>query len=97
MQRNPERALARCALWLLVGFVGATAVAAGLLQLFEGDVLRVAALTLVASGATLTVMSWRRGRAVLAEAERPRSRAVRASTRSQRRLAIGTRHMRDRV
>ena len=36
MQRNPFRTLVVCGLWLLIGFIGATALAAGLLQLFEG-------------------------------------------------------------
>ena len=50
MQRNPFRTLVVCGLWLLLGFIGATALAAGLLQLFEGGPRWMWASALAASG-----------------------------------------------
>ena len=65
---NSQRRLAACRAWLIVGFSGASAVAAGLLQLFDGEWL--SALTLAVSGAMLATVSWRRSRSVLEQAKR---------------------------
>ena len=37
LQKNIERVLVACSLWLHIGFIGASAVAVGLLQLFDGE------------------------------------------------------------
>ena len=63
--RRARRALVECGLWLRVGFVGASGVAAGLLQLFSSDVAPLSALALAVGGAMLAAFSWWRGRAVL--------------------------------
>lgn len=97
MNGTQERALAGCALWLLLGFVGATAVAAGLLQLFEGDASTLATLTLLFPGAALAMMSWRRGRIVLEDAERPRTHVDNPVPRVTLPLHRATRRARSRV
>ena len=59
-----ERALVASGAWLYVGLVGATAVAAALLQLLdEGGWL--SALALAVSGCMLAAASWSRARTVL--------------------------------
>lgn len=83
-QSNVERVLVTSSLWVLIGFVGATAVAAGLLQLFDGEANWLSALVLIVCGGILTATSWYRGRNVLEDAEleqapvipRPVSRGV---------------------
>ncbi len=62
-----EHPLVRCSLWLHVGFVGASAMAVGVLQLFEGSWL--SALALAFFGGLLAVVGWRRGRIVLESPE----------------------------
>jgi hypothetical protein len=37
LQNNTERALVACSLWLHIGFIGASALAVGLHQLFDGE------------------------------------------------------------
>jgi hypothetical protein len=68
-QNNTERALLACSLWLHVGFIGATTVAVGLLQLFDGTP-KWLALALVFSGAGLGAASWCRARSVVEHADR---------------------------
>jgi membrane protein implicated in regulation of membrane protease activity len=68
-QNNSDRALLACSLWLHVGFIGAVAVAAGLIQLFDGEVSLSSALALAISGAVLTAASWRRARMVLEDSK----------------------------
>ena len=59
-----ERALVASGVWLYVGLVGATAVAAALLQLIdEGGWL--SALALAVSGCVLAAASWSRAHSVL--------------------------------
>jgi hypothetical protein len=68
-QSNVERVLVTCSLWMLIGFVGATAVAAGILQLFDGEANWLSALALIVCGGILTATSWHRGQIVLDDAE----------------------------
>ena len=65
-----ERALVACSLWLRIGFIGASAFAAGLLQLFDGEARWPFALAVAFSGGVLAAASWRRGLAVLERADR---------------------------
>jgi hypothetical protein len=58
-----EHPLVKCSLWLHIGFIGASAVAIGVLQLFDGA--WHSALALVFFGGLLAVTGWRRGRIVL--------------------------------
>lgn len=72
-----DRALFASSLWLRVGFIGASAVATGLLGLLDAESNSPTALALVFSGAVLAVAGWRRGRSVLeltehTDAVRPR-------------------------
>ncbi len=60
-QNNPIRALIVCGLWLHIGLIGATALAAGLLQLFEGGPWWMWASALAVSGGALAYAGWRRG------------------------------------
>jgi hypothetical protein len=52
-------------MWLRVGFIGASAVAVGLIQLFSGEVKPLSALALTAAGLALALFSWRRARVAL--------------------------------
>lgn len=52
-------------MWLRAGFIGASAVAVGLLQMFGGDVKPLAALALTAGGVLLAAFSWWRARKAL--------------------------------
>jgi hypothetical protein len=63
LQDKSAHALVECCLWLHIGFIGATALAAGLQQLFAGG--WVGAWALVLSGGVLTAASWRRSRSTL--------------------------------
>jgi hypothetical protein len=79
LQSGNERALVVCGLWLLIGFMGATAVAAGILQLCDGEANWLLALMLVVCGGILTATSTYRARVVLESAERPTGIAKYAS------------------
>ena len=57
------RRLVACGLWLHLGLIGASTLAVGLLQCFDGEGPR--ALGLASFGAMLAAASWRRGLAVL--------------------------------
>lgn len=69
--------LAVCGLWLVVGFIGASTLAAGLRQWFDGELAWQAALAWVLFGATLATAGWRRSRSVLEQAKRARAVDVR--------------------
>jgi hypothetical protein len=69
-RRNTERALAACWVWLMVGFVGASALAAGLMQLLDSEVESLSALALAFSGGILATAGWRRSRSSLEDAKR---------------------------
>ena len=70
LQSNTERTLVACRLWLHIGFIGAAALAVGLLQLFDGEPEWLSVLALAFSGGVLAAASWRRARTVLEHAER---------------------------
>jgi len=70
IQNTSERALVACSLWLHIGFIGATALAVGLLELLGGETKWLSALALALSGGVLAAASWRRARTVLEHAER---------------------------
>lgn len=67
---STQRALTACSVWLTVGFIGASALAAGLVQLFNGELEWLSALALALSGGMLATVGWRRSRSVLQHAER---------------------------
>jgi hypothetical protein len=66
--RGPR--LIACSLWLYLGFVGASALAAGWVHLIDGGANAPWAWTLTVAAAVLAVVRWRRGRAVLERNER---------------------------
>lgn len=74
------RTLVVCGAWLHSGLIGAVALAAGLLELWDGEP-RLWALGLVFFGGVLAAVSWRRARSILEHAK-PAS-AVAADAPSQ--------------
>jgi|SRR5215470_1817258 len=64
-----ERDLVACSLWLHLGFIGAVAVAAGLIMLFDAEANWLLALLLAFGGGALAAGSWRHARTVLERAE----------------------------
>jgi len=54
------RALRACGLWLRLGFIGASATAVGLVQLFGGETTPLSPLALTLGGVALAVVGWRR-------------------------------------
>ena len=60
-----KRATIVSSIWLRVGFIGATATAAGLLQLLDGDLAWLSGLTLALCGSVLAAVSWSQARATL--------------------------------
>jgi hypothetical protein len=75
-----DRAVVACSLWLHTGFIGAVAVAAGLIEMFDAGASGLSALALIVSGGVLAAASWRRGRTVLEDAERAKTAAKGASS-----------------
>jgi hypothetical protein len=69
LQSNTERALVACRLWTHIGFIGATVLAAGLLQLFDGEGKWFWALALALLGGVLAAMSWHRALTILEHAD----------------------------
>jgi cyanate permease len=69
-RRNSQRPLALCGLWLVVGFSGASALAAGLLRWLDGEIQWRPALASAALGGMLATVGWQRSRSVLAKATR---------------------------
>ena len=91
-QDGNQRALVACSLWLLIGFTGATALAAGILRLFDQPASWLSALTLVVCGGIVAARSWRRGRAALGHAERRLASAQLGSTGTVSQLAPRASH-----
>jgi hypothetical protein len=60
-RNNTRRAFVTCSLWLYIGFIGAGALAAGLLRLFDDEPRGPRALALAFFGGVLAAASWRRG------------------------------------
>jgi hypothetical protein len=55
---------------LRLGFIGASAVATGLLGLMDAESISLSAFVLFFSGAVLVIAGWRHGRSVLEVVER---------------------------
>ena len=70
LREDIDRAVVVSSLWLHTGYIGAVAVAAGLIQLFDPGTSWLAAVALAVSGGVLAAASWHRGRTVLEDAER---------------------------
>jgi hypothetical protein len=67
-QNDSGLALVACGLWLHIGLIGAIALAAGLLQWFQDPRLPWSPVVALCGG-VLAAASWRRGFAVLEQAE----------------------------
>jgi hypothetical protein len=85
-QSNDERALTACGLWLVIGFAGASALAAGMLQLFDGEANWLSALALIVGGGILTAASWNRAHAELEDREPASANARPSSTETVHRM-----------
>jgi hypothetical protein len=79
---NSNRALVASSLWLHLALIGATALAAGLLQFFDGDPRLPWSPMVALFGGVLALASWRRGFAVLEQAERASAVATDAPSES---------------
>jgi hypothetical protein len=66
---NPDaatrRALLVCGLWMRAGFIGASATAVGVIQLFDADWSILTALSTAATGIALAAFGWARAHAAL--------------------------------
>jgi hypothetical protein len=68
-QNNTQRGLVACSLWMHIGYIGAVALAAGLLQVLDGESPWLSALALVFFGGVLAAASWCRSLIALEYAE----------------------------
>jgi len=75
LSKSARRALVESGLWLRIGFIGASGVAAGIIQLLGGDVKPISALALAVGGGVLATLSWRRAGAILESADKLTSTA----------------------
>jgi len=85
--RSAATRLVECSIWLRVTFIGLSALAAGIMQLVNGDVTKTSAAALAIGGAALGAISAWRGRTLLRqidESELP------VRTREPRPLAAGS-------
>ena len=62
-----RRALLACGLWMRLGFVGASAAAVGVIELFGNEASPLTALVIALGGAAVAVVSWRRAHAALSK------------------------------
>jgi hypothetical protein len=69
LSKSARRALIESGLWLRIGFIGASGVAAGIIQLLGGEVKPISALALAVGGGVLATLSWRRAGAILESAD----------------------------
>ena len=65
--RDPR--LVACGLWLRAGFVGASALAGGVVALFTGEGNPVSMTAIALAGGALAVVGWRRARHLLDRVE----------------------------
>jgi len=63
------RALYACGFWLRVGFIGASATAVGVMQLFGGETTLVSPIALTLGGAVLAILGWRRSYTAIRRAD----------------------------
>ena len=75
LSKSARRALVESGLWLRIGFIGASGVAAGIIQLLGGEGKPISALALAVGGGVLATLSWRRAGAILESADQPASTA----------------------
>jgi protein-S-isoprenylcysteine O-methyltransferase Ste14 len=73
-----RRQLIVCGLWMRAGFVGASATAVGVVQLFDRDWSVVTALLTAVAGIALAAFGWRRAHAALSS--QPKAPRLRGAT-----------------
>jgi hypothetical protein len=83
---NSSRALVASSLWLHMGLIGATALAAAMLRWFDGDPRLPWSPLVALFGGLLAVVSWRRGFAALEQAECESTDATDTSSESTLRV-----------
>jgi hypothetical protein len=71
LRSHVGRALAKSAMWLIVGYIGASALTFGLLSLFHAEGSALSALAFVLAGGGLAAYAWRRGYRVLDRIDAP--------------------------
>ena len=62
--KENRRKLVECGVWLRIGLIGVSGLAAGLHQLFAGDAKPLPALALALCGGAFAAIGWWRSRAV---------------------------------
>jgi hypothetical protein len=77
-----DRARVACAAWLLVGFIGASTLAAEVFGLLAGDANVVLALILALCGGVIASAAWAHAGALPRRAERAKSIAGKSPTES---------------
>ena len=92
---NNSRALVASSLWLHIGLIGATGLAAGLLHWFDGDPRLPWSPLVALFGGLLAVASFRRGFAALEQAERDSAVATDTSSESTLRVLQADRPRRE--
>ena len=70
LSKRARRALVESGVWLRIGFIGASGVAAGIIQLLGGEVKPISALALAVGGGVLATLCWRRAGALLESADK---------------------------
>jgi hypothetical protein len=92
---NNSRALVASSLWLHLGLIGATALAAGLLRWFDSEPRLPWSPLVALFGALLAVASFHRGFAALEQAERESAVATDTSSESTVRVLQSGRPLRE--
>lgn len=69
LSKSARRALVESGLWLRIGFIGASGVAAGIIQLLGSEGKPISALALAVGGGVMATLSWRRAWANLDSAD----------------------------
>jgi hypothetical protein len=87
LESSTHRALIASSLWLHIGLIGASVLAVGLLQLFDGEANWPSPLALAFFGSLLAAATWRRGLTVLSNAERASAAAADAPSGSTSRAS----------
>jgi len=70
LSKSARHALVESGLWLRIGFIGASGVAAGIIQLLGADAKPISALALAVGGGVLATLCWRRAEAILENADK---------------------------
>lgn len=85
LRSRTGRALVKSALWMIVGYIGASALTFGLLSLFHGEGSLLSAPAFMLGGGALAAYAWRSGYRILDRLEASDEAAPdqgRAATRS---------------